>query len=91
MHYVPLAGRGTMVMASHGQIFMQSVQPVQTSGSTATLESKGFSLLRTKQLSHGATAIQASQPVHWSKLTEAIRGDFFRGAGVVGGVAMKRV
>lgn len=60
------AGRGTMVIASHGQIFTQSVQPVQTAGSLLTFEVSGSSLMRTRQLSHGATAMQASQPVHWS-------------------------
>jgi hypothetical protein len=58
------AGLGTMVIASHGQIFMQSVQPVQVSLSTVTCDVAGISLIRTRQASCGATAMQASQPVH---------------------------
>ena len=54
------------MMASHGQIFTHSVQPVQMAGSTFTWEVSGCSLIRTKHVSHGETAMQASQPVHWS-------------------------
>lgn len=59
-----------MVMASQGQIFMQSVQPVHLSILTSqTIMPKGllgswstFAM----QSSQGATAIQASQPVQRS-------------------------
>ncbi len=60
------AGRGTMVIASQGQIFIHNVHPVQAALLVFTWEVAGSSLMRMRQLSHGATAMQASQPVHWS-------------------------
>ena len=79
-----------MVMASHGQIFIHNVHPVQVSLSTTTLEVRGCSLARTRQASCGETAMQASQPVQRSSQIFAMvlerRGAAGFGASIGAGV-----
>lgn len=68
-----------MLMASHGQILMQSVHPVHFSSWTSTttklngLDESASNL--TIQSGCGITDIQASQPVQMSGLIEAISLD----------------
>lgn len=74
-----------MVMASQGQIFMQRVQPVHTSGATSQTTNPVGSVISwdalPMQLSWGMTAMQASHPVQRSGEMEAMVRD--RRTGVV--------